>query len=124
MSITLIFFFLTTFSVVIFRFATSTLNIQQSFSLSLLLNAIFGRIILANYSLNFYLHCLTSKLFQPEFLKCIPCIISISLRQTRVAPSLQVNTTATQRPFNHQQTETIGQLLRNIVIRTPCKIHA
>ena len=73
MMVNLSVFFLTTLPVAFLRFAISTLKIQQAFSLSLLLVAIFGVITTANYSLNFYLHCLTSKLFRNEFCRWFLC---------------------------------------------------
>jgi hypothetical protein len=93
MLVALILFFLTTIPIALFRFVTSTFGIQQSFSFSLLLTAIFGVITTSNYSLNFYLHCLTSKLFRKEFLKCIPCTISIHFRHH---PNQANNVTTTQ----------------------------
>ncbi|CAF1255004.1 unnamed protein product [Rotaria sp. Silwood1] len=82
MLVTWILFSLTTLPATLFRFIISTLNVQQSFSFSLLLTSIFEFITLSNYSLNFYLHCLTSKLFRKEFFKCIPCSISIKFRRS------------------------------------------
>lgn len=72
---TLFLFFFTTCPVALFRSAMSTFNIQTPYSLSLLLAAIFGLITTANYAFNFYIHCLSSKLFRKEFLKSIrgPC---------------------------------------------------
>jgi len=78
---TLFLFFLTTCPVAVFRFTMSTLNIQTAYSFSLLLAAIFGLITTANYAFNFYIHCLSSKLFRREFLKLIPCTISIQSRR-------------------------------------------
>ena len=105
---TLILFFITTFPVAIFRFAMSTLGVQQSFSLSLLLAAIFGVITASNYAFNFYLHCLTSKLFRKEFMKSLPCTISI-----RFGHSNQGTVgTATQRGVILRETPgTITQLM-------------
>ncbi|CAF1255023.1 unnamed protein product [Rotaria sp. Silwood1] len=78
MLVTWILFSLTTLPIALFRFVISTLNIQQSFSFSFLLLSIFNFITISNYALNFYFHCLTSKLFRKEFFKCIPFSISIT----------------------------------------------
>lgn len=51
----------------LFRLVLSTFGIQQPYSLSVLLSAIFGIITASNYSLNFYLDCLKSKLFRRQF---------------------------------------------------------
>ncbi|CAF0881784.1 unnamed protein product [Adineta ricciae] len=77
---TLILFFLTTIPVALFRLTFSIFNIQQSFSFSLLLASIFGLITTINYSLNFYLHSLTSNLFRKQFFHCFPCVITITSR--------------------------------------------
>jgi len=110
MSVTLIIFFVTTIPVALFRFSMSTLGIQQSFSLSLLLAAIFGLITASNYAVNFYFHCLTSKLFRKEFLKVIPWTITI---QRRNQANQETNLTATQRRIIRQQQGTITQLIGN-----------
>lgn len=89
MLVTVILFFVTTFPVAVFRFAVSTLGIQQSFAFNLFLAAVFGLITISNYSLNFYLHCLTSKLFRREFFKIFPCSISIHFRPVNVPRSQQ-----------------------------------
>ena len=89
MLMTVILFFFTTFPVAIFRFALSTLGIQQSFALSLLLVSIFILITTANYSLNFYLHCLTSKLFRKEFFKILPYLKSMNTGQTNLPANQQ-----------------------------------
>ena len=107
MLVTLALFFITTLPIALFRFASSTIGIQQSFSFSLLLVAIFGFITTANYSLNFYLHSLTSKLFRKEFLKCIPCVISVTLRH----PNQTFNATTTQRRLARPQQGTITKLM-------------
>jgi hypothetical protein len=110
MLVALILFFVTTIPVALFHMVSSTLGIPQSFSLSLLLQAVFGFILVLNYSLNFYLHCLTSKLFRKEFLKSIPCTISIHFRHTDQV----TNTAATQRHLNRQTKGTVTQLIGNL----------
>jgi hypothetical protein len=108
MSVTLTLFFITTIPVALFRFAISSLNVQQPFSLSLLLTAIFGLITTANYSFNFYFHCLTSKLFRAEFFKSIPCSISIKFGHARDIPT---HPTATQKQLTRHQQGTITQIM-------------
>ncbi|CAF1021296.1 unnamed protein product [Rotaria sordida] len=107
MFVTLMVFFLTTFPVALMRFILSNSNIQQSFSFSLLLLSILEVITLSNYSLNFYLHCLTSKLFRKEFFKYIPCSISITFRQSNRATNIGI----TQQYFTHRQQGTVTQLM-------------
>ncbi|CAF1052713.1 unnamed protein product [Rotaria sp. Silwood1] len=85
MIVTLMLFFLTTFPVALLEFTISTLHIQVSFAFYLLLISILDFITILNYSLNFYFHCLTSKLFRKEFLKWIPCSISITFRNSNHA---------------------------------------
>ena len=89
MLMTVVLFFLTTFPVAIFRFTITTARVQQSFSLSLLLASIFIVITVSNYSLNFYLHSLTSKLFRREFLNTFSCLKSMNTRQTNVPMNQQ-----------------------------------
>ena len=89
MLVTVILFFVSTLPVAVFRFAVSTLGIQHSFAFNLLLAAVLGLITTANYSLNFYLHCLTSKLFRREFFKVFPCSISITLRHANITATTQ-----------------------------------
>ena len=72
MTVTLILFFVTTLPGALFRFVISTLKVQQPFSLSWLLSAVFRLLSLSNYSLNFYLHCLTSKFFRKQFTQLFP----------------------------------------------------
>ena len=98
---TLILFFLTTFPVAILRFAISTLNIQLSFSLNIMLLSIFGLITEANYSLNFYLHCLTSKLFRKEFFKSFPCSITITVRRPDPTVAHQSTTRPQKKDLSH-----------------------
>ncbi|CAF1478768.1 unnamed protein product, partial [Rotaria sp. Silwood1] len=89
----LMLFFLTTCPIALFYFAIATLNIQQPFSFKLMLISILDFVTTLNYSLNFYLHCLTSKLFRKEFFQYFPCSISIAFRQSNQAS----NVTHTQR---------------------------
>ena len=96
MLVALLLFFFTTLPVSVFRFAISTLGVQQSFAISLLEAAIFGVITTLNYALNFYLHCLTSKLFRKEFYRWFPCSISV-----RFKPA--------QRPVNRRAIELTTQ---------------
>ncbi|CAF4526704.1 unnamed protein product [Rotaria sp. Silwood2] len=96
---TLMLFFLTTLPVALLHFAISTLKIPQSFSFSLLLISVFEFITVSYYSLNFYLHCLTSKLFRKVFFKCIPCSIAINFRRSNHTSNVnltQQNTTRQQ----------------------------
>ena len=72
-------FFITTLPNSLFRFAISTLRVKQPFAINLLLTAIFSLIDTLNYSLNFYLHCLTSKLFRKEFLRWSLRLIRVQL---------------------------------------------
>lgn len=93
MIVTLILFFMTTLPVALFRFAMATLDVQQPFSLSLLLAAIFGLITASNYALNFYLHSLTSKLFRKELCRVIPCCV---VNQFNTSKKSVIEGTATQ----------------------------
>ena len=108
MLVTLIVFFVTTIPIALFRLASSTLDIQQSFSLSLLLTAVLGCITTLNYSVNFYLHCLTSKLFRKEFIKSIPCTISIHFRHANQV----TNAATTHRHITRQPQGTATRLMR------------
>ena len=117
MLITVIMFFLTTFPVAVFRFAFSTLQVQQSFALSLLLASIFSLITTANYSLNFYLHCLTSKLFRKEFSKIFPCTISITFGQANT-PAAQQHL---MRPIQGGTiTQLMGYTSNSLAVRKTC----
>ena len=89
MLMTVILFFLTTFPVALYRFTVSTLGVQLAFSLRLLLTSIFTLITVTNYSLNFYLHSLSSKLFRREFLNTFPCFKSTNTRHTNVPTNQQ-----------------------------------
>ena len=97
---TLILFFVTTLPVGVFRFASATLKIQQSFSLSLLLAAALGVITASNYALNFYLHTLTSKLFRRELFRLIPCGVSIQFTTSKRS---LIDGTATQQHLHRTQ---------------------
>ena len=104
MLMTVILFFFTTFPVAIYHFTLSTLGVQQPFALSLLLVSILSLITTANYALNFYLHCLTSKLFRKEFFKVLPCSISITFGRRNIS--------ATQQNLTHPPREgTITKLM-------------
>ncbi|CAF2688650.1 unnamed protein product [Rotaria sp. Silwood2] len=104
---TLMLFFLTTCPIALLNFAIATLNIQQSFSFKLMLISILDFITLLNYSLNFYLHSLTSKLFRREFFQYFPCSISITFRRSNQTS----NVTRTQRHLIRQQQGTVTQLI-------------
>ncbi|CAF4747747.1 unnamed protein product, partial [Rotaria sp. Silwood2] len=104
---TLMLFFLTTCPIALLNFAIATLNIQQSFSFKLMLISILDFITLLNYSLNFYLHSLTSKLFRREFFQYFPCSISITFRRSNQTS----NVTRTQRHLTRQQHGTVTQLI-------------
>lgn len=67
---TVMLFFCTTFPNGLFRITLSTTSLYESFSYSLFITSIFEILALCNHSLNFYLHCLTSKLFRREFFQC------------------------------------------------------
>ncbi|CAF3645710.1 unnamed protein product [Rotaria sp. Silwood1] len=103
----LMLFFLTTCPIALFYFVISTLNIQQSFSFTLMLISILNFVTLLNYSLNFYLHCLTSKLFRKEFFQYFPCSISITFRRSNQTS----NVTHTQRYLTRPQQGTVTQLM-------------
>ncbi|UJR09875.1 hypothetical protein I4U23_014097 [Adineta vaga] len=106
---TLTLFFFTTIPVGLFRLALSTFNIQQSFSFSLLLASIFGLIITINYALNFYLHCLTSKLFRKEFFKCFPCLNKFTHDQQITNSNHGITTL---RQLNRPPQGTVTQLMK------------
>lgn len=117
MLITVILFFLTTFPVAVLRFSLSTLGVQQSFALSLLLISIFSLITTANYALNFYLHCLTSKLFRKEFCKLFPCAISITFGARNISASQQHLTRSLQQGTI---TQLMGRPSNSLAVKKPC----
>lgn len=108
MVVTLILFFVTTLPVAVFRFTVSTLGVQQPFTLSLLLAAVFGLITASNYALNFYLHSLTSKLFRKEFIRAMPCSISIQFKGSK---NNTWEGTGTQQNLKRRQQGTVTQLI-------------
>lgn len=71
MFVTLALFFFTTLPAALYRFVTSTLGVQQPFAFKVFLSAILAILTTSNYTLNFYLHSLTSTLFRKEFVKCL-----------------------------------------------------
>ena len=73
MMMTLILFFIASLPTALYRFIVASLGVRQMPTLSLLLTSIFGTITASNYALNFYLHCLTSKLYRKEFCRSILC---------------------------------------------------
>ena len=67
MMMTLVLFFVASLPVALYRFVASSLGFRQSAAISLVLTSTLGMITASNYALNFYLHCLTSKLYRKEF---------------------------------------------------------
>ena len=108
MIVTLILFFISTLPVALFRFILSTAGVKQAFSISLLLAGVFGVITTSNNALNFYLHSLTSKLFRREFLRAIPCSISIRVngKKNNAAAGIGI-----QRCLSHAPQGTITQII-------------
>ena len=107
MLMTIALFFVTTLPEALFRFLIGTMKIPLPYSLSLLLTAIFGMISTLNYALNFYLHCLTSRLYRKEFFAVFPFKISIQLKTSRNQHSLGT--------FSQQG---LSQTKRNPITRT------
>lgn len=90
MVMTVLLFLVTTLPEAMFRFLSGTVKISFSFSFSLFLTSLVSMISRLNYSLNFYLHCLTSKLYRREFFSFFNYRIQ-QTQHTREQINLSVN---------------------------------